>query len=177
MEAQLRCRVPDRPGALAALAGAIGEAGGDIQAVDVVEAGGSEALDDLIVVVDSLEHLDRVLASVRAVDGVVVIHSGASRGHPGDAVTRVAVLLEALLNGAMTVDNGVASLLGGLLRADSAQWVAADQVPSGTDRVLLAEIGDRVLVLQRAYRFTDTERGRAAALLQIALEAARARLP
>jgi hypothetical protein len=175
MEAQLRCRVPDRPGALAALAGAIGEAGGDIQAVDVVEAGNGVALDDLVVVVDSAEHLDRVLASVRKVDDVVLVHAGPSRGHPGDAVSRIAVLLEALLNGAMTVDNGVASLLGGLLRADSARWVPGAEVPPETDRTLLAAVDHRVLVLERAYRFTDTERGRAAALLQVALEAARTR--
>jgi len=53
----LRCSVPDRPGALAVLAGTIGEAGGDIQAVDVVEHGESDALDDLVVVFDDVQQL------------------------------------------------------------------------------------------------------------------------
>lgn len=175
MEAQLRCRVPDRPGALAALAGAIGDAGGDIQSIDVVESGAGYALDDLEVAVDDQEHLERVLLGVRALPDVVVVHSGASRGSAGDAVTRLAIRLEAVLNGAMTVDNGVEALLGGLLRAGSARWVVAGDVPPETDRVLLAAIDHRVLVLERAYRFTATERERAAAVLRVALEAARTR--
>ncbi len=175
MEAQLRCRVPDRPGALAALAGAIGHAGGDIQSVDVVESGAGHALDDLVIGVDDQEHLERVLAGIRALTGVLLVHWGASRGSPGDAVTRTAVRLEAVLNGAMTVDNGVEALLGGMLRARSARWVPAADAPRETDRVLLAAIDHRVLVLDRDYRFTDTERERAAALLRVALEAARAR--
>jgi hypothetical protein len=44
----LRVGVPDRPGALGALATAIGAAGGDIRAVDVIERG-SIAVDDVLI--------------------------------------------------------------------------------------------------------------------------------
>src|SRR5450432_3723842 len=45
----LRVSVPDRPGALGLLAGAIGSAGGDITAVDVVEREASSAIDDILI--------------------------------------------------------------------------------------------------------------------------------
>lgn len=177
MEVVVRCSVPDRPGALAALAGAIGQAGGDIQAVDVVEQSGREALDDLVVVVDDATQLSALLDRVREVPGLTLVHAGPSRGHPGDAVTRLAVGLEAVLNGAMTLDSGVQTLLGGLLRASSAEIVPADRAPGGTDKRLVLPFDDRALVLSRDYRFTSTERERAQALLRVALEAAGTRTP
>ena len=175
LEVMLRCSVPDRPGALAALAGAIGHAGGDIQAVDVVEQAGDEALDDLVVVVDDAGHLSVLLERVREVPGTTLVHAGPSRGHPGDAVTRLAVGLEAVLSGAMTLENGVKTLLGGLLRASSAEIHPVDDAPAAHDRRLVLPFNGRALVLVRDYRFTDTENDRATALLRVALEAAGAR--
>jgi ACT domain len=177
VEVMLRCSVPDRPGALAALAGAIGRAGGDIQAVDVVEHTGREALDDLVVVVTDAGQLSTLLDRVREVPGATLIHAGPSRGHPGDAVTRLAVGLEAVLNGAMTLERGVQTLLGGLLRATTAEIYPLEQAPSGGDKKLVLPFGNRALALSRDYRFTDTERERAQALLRVALEAAGTRTP
>ncbi|HWG93244.1 MAG TPA: ACT domain-containing protein, partial [Mycobacteriales bacterium] len=45
----LRVVLPDRPGMLGALATALGEAGGDILSLDVVERGPDGAVDDLVV--------------------------------------------------------------------------------------------------------------------------------
>jgi hypothetical protein len=45
----LRVMVPDRPGSLGALATAIGDAGGDIAAIDVVERSSTGAVDDVLV--------------------------------------------------------------------------------------------------------------------------------
>ena len=167
----LRCSVPDRPGALAVLAGTIGEAGGDIQAVDVVEHGESDALDDLVVVFDDAQQLSTLLAKIEGLEGVELIHAGPSRGHPGDAVTRLAVGLEAILNGAMTMEHGIRALLGGLLRASSAELMETSAAPSATDKRLVLPVDGRVLVLARDYRFTSTERARAEATLRAALEA------
>jgi len=102
---------------------------------------------------------------------VELIHAGPSRGHPGDAVTRLAVGLEAILNGAMTLEHGIRALLGGLLRAASAEMVEAAAAPSPTDKRLVLAVDGRVLVLARDYRFTSTERTRAEATLRVALEA------
>jgi hypothetical protein len=173
MEIMLRCAVPDRPGRLAALAGAISEAGGDIEAVDVIESADGTALDDVFVRVDGTEGLRTVVARVQALEEVKLIHAGPSRGHPGDAVTRAAIGLEAILSGAMTLTHGVQALLGGLLRASHVTFEAADQAPLNDDCLLVLPFTDKILVLRRDYRFTDTEIDRARALLRVCGEAAR----
>jgi len=175
MEVMLRCRVPDRPGALATLTGAIGESGGDIQAVDVVETADGHAVDDLLVVVDEPAQLQRILDRVRALEGFTVVHAGASRGHPGDAVTRIAVRLEGLMSGAMTLEHGLAALIGGLLRASRAELLPAGGSEEATDQRLVLAVDDRVLVVERDYRFAAVERERADALLRVAVEGVRAR--
>ena len=68
----LRVSVPDRPGALGALASAIGEAGGDITAVDVVERGLSVAVDDVLVETPDATSADTILAKVSALPAVEI---------------------------------------------------------------------------------------------------------
>jgi len=174
MEIMLRCSVPDRPGALGELTGAIGRFGGDIQAVEVVETEDGRALDDLVIVVEP-EGLTRLMDGVRGLPDVEVVHVGPSRGHPGDAVTRLALGLQSLLDGAMTEENGVSALVGGLLRADSVDLVPAREAPRGNARTLVLPFDDRALVVRRVYRFTDTERERTEALVRVTLQAARFR--
>lgn len=161
MELMLRVAVPDRPGALAALAGAISAAGGDIQAVEVVDRLEEEALDDLVVWLDSPEQLRGLLDGVAALEGFRVVHAGPSRGHPGDAVTRVAMGLGALLDTSMTEEHALTTLVGGLLRAASIEMVAAREAPRADGKTLVLPFGGRALVARRDYRFTDTERDRA----------------
>ena len=170
MEVMLRCGLPDRPGALAALAGAIAEAGGDIQAVDVVEHADGRALDDLVVVADP-GRLASLVERLEALPEVELVHVGPSRGHPGDAVTRLAVGLQSLLDGAMTPEHALQTLVGGLLRASSADFVPAQDTPVPCDGVLVVAVDERVLVVRRDYRFTDTERARAAAIAALCLQA------
>ena len=174
LEITLRCDVPDRPGTLAALAGAISEAGGDIVGVDVVETDNGRALDDVGIVIASAK-LQAVIDAVRAVDGLILIHAGPSRGLPGDAVSRLALGIESLLNGAMTLDHAVRTLVGGLLGASRAELVPAGTAPRQGDTVLVLDFDHQHLVVERDYRFTDTERERAAAILRTCLEAAHAR--
>ncbi len=171
MELMLRCALPDRPGELARVATTISAAGGDIHAVDVVEHRDGRVLDDLEL---SLEE-DRVAAlleEISALDGVTVIHAGPSRGHPGDAVTRLSIAVEALFDGITEPRQGICTLIGGMLRARSAELVATPHVPNGDQRVLALDAGGGdLLVLRRDYRFTATERERAQALLRLARRA------
>jgi len=177
MEIMLRVAIPDRPGALATVAAAISEVGGDIQAVDVVETGAGTALDDLVVVVADERGLASLIDHLEAHDGVAVLHAGPSRGHPGDGVTRLAVGLQSMLDGSMDRDHAIEVVVGGALRARRATLMpAAESAGDGGragDRRLILPIGDRVLVLERAYRFTDTEQQRARALLRLCAVAAR----
>lgn len=174
MEITLRCDVPDRPGTLAALAGAISQAGGDIVSVDVVETANDRALDDIGIVIASSK-VQAIIDAVRAVDGLQLIHAGPSRGLPGDAVARLALGVESLLNGAMTLDHAVTTLVGGLLGASRAELVGQGSAPRAAETVLVLDFDHQHLVVQRDYRFTDTERERAAAILRTCLEAAHAR--
>ena len=174
MEIHLRLSVPDRPGMLAAVAGAISHAGGDIAAVGVVETAEDCALDDIEVVIDPAR-LQDLVAAIRGVEGVALIHAGPSRGLPGDAVARLALCVESLLNGAMTLEHAVTTLIGGLLGAARAELLPLGSTRPSGDRVVALDFDHQVLVLERDYRFTDTERERAAAILRTLLEAAGAR--
>jgi hypothetical protein len=68
----LRVVLPDRPGMLGAVATALGEAGGDIVSLDVVERGPDGAVDDLVVAMPSGGLADRLITAAQRVPGVVV---------------------------------------------------------------------------------------------------------
>ena len=68
----LRVVLPDRPGMLGALATALGEVGGDILSLDVVERSSGGAVDDLIVELPPSGLADRLISSAQSVEGVVV---------------------------------------------------------------------------------------------------------
>ena len=68
----LRVVLPDRPGMLGALATALGEAGGDIVSLDVVERGSEGAVDDLIVALPPGGLADALITAAQRVPGVVV---------------------------------------------------------------------------------------------------------
>lgn len=170
MELMVRCSLPDRPGTLAKVASAISGVGGDIQAVDVVETHDGRALDDLELLLDA-DRIPSLLQRLSALDGVRVIHAGPSRGHPGDAVTRLSIGIEALLDGSSEARRGLSTLLGGMLRARSAEFVKHGDAPVDDPRTLALDAGDEVLLLQRDYRFTSTERERGQALMRLARSA------
>ena len=168
MELMLRCALRDRPGELAKVASAISAVGGDIQAVDVVEHHDGYALDDLELLLDE-EHIPVLLERLNALDGVQVVHAGPSRGRPGDAVTRLSIGVTALLDGSSEPRRGISTLIGGMLRARSAEFVKPGDAPENDQRALAVDAGDEVLLLQRDYRFTAAERERARALMRLAL--------
>ena len=68
----LRLVLPDRPGMLGAVATALGEAGGDILSLDVVERGPEGAVDDLVVALPPGRMADVLITSAQSVPGVVV---------------------------------------------------------------------------------------------------------
>src|SRR5450755_844192 len=68
----LRVSVPDRPGALGALASEIGRAGGDITAVDVVERSDTAAVDDILVEAADHTTASQIATSLRSLPDVIV---------------------------------------------------------------------------------------------------------
>ena len=69
----IRVRVPNRPGSLGRVATAIGEAGGNITALDIVEGGGESTIEDVSVDARDAAHAEEIRAAVEALDGVQVV--------------------------------------------------------------------------------------------------------
>lgn len=68
----LRLVLPDRPGALGAVATALGHVGADITSVDVIERGDDYAVDDLVVELPPDRLPDSLVTAARSVEGVAV---------------------------------------------------------------------------------------------------------
>lgn len=68
----LRIWLPDRPGALGAVASRVGAVKADVVGIDVIERDGGVAIDELIVDLPDESLVDLMLAEIRQVDGVGV---------------------------------------------------------------------------------------------------------
>jgi malate dehydrogenase (oxaloacetate-decarboxylating) len=69
----IRVRIDDSRGMLGMVTGAIGEVGGMIGAVDLVEVDGDHSLRDIVVDASGREHWERILAAINALGGAEVI--------------------------------------------------------------------------------------------------------
>jgi malate dehydrogenase (oxaloacetate-decarboxylating) len=72
--ATLRVHLEDRPGAFADVARAIGDAGGNLGAIDLVRVEQSKKVRDVTVDATSADHIDRIVDTVRNVPGAEVEH-------------------------------------------------------------------------------------------------------
>jgi len=70
----LRLRLANLPGMLGHVTSAIGEAGGNIGAIDIVEVGAHHLIRDITVAAGDDEHAESITKAVGAVDGVTVIN-------------------------------------------------------------------------------------------------------
>ena len=68
----LRVWVPDRPGALGAVASRIGAVRGDLIGIDILERGGGRAIDELVVELPDAKLVPLLVSEVSEVDGVDV---------------------------------------------------------------------------------------------------------
>ncbi|MDP9404963.1 MAG: hypothetical protein M3P85_16980 [Actinomycetota bacterium] len=94
----VRVWVPDRPGALGAVASRIGAVRGDLVGIDILERGGGRAIDELVVDLPADDLVPLLVAEMGQVDGVDVEDV---RPAPGfvhdprlDALETAAVLVE-----------------------------------------------------------------------------------
>ncbi|OLE54975.1 MAG: NAD-dependent malic enzyme [Acidobacteria bacterium 13_1_20CM_3_53_8] len=70
----LRVKLSSRAGMLGEVTMAIGRAGGDIGAIDIVSVGPDHIIRDITVQAGSVEHEDEIVNAVRDIDGVEVIN-------------------------------------------------------------------------------------------------------
>ena len=113
----IRVQLPDRPGALGALATAIGSTGADILSVDVVERGSGIAVDDLVVELPSGRLPDLLITAAESVEGVEV---DAVRPYAG--VLDTSRELELVEQVAADQRNGLAVFTEGVPRIIRAGW-------------------------------------------------------
>jgi malate dehydrogenase (oxaloacetate-decarboxylating) len=69
----IRVKLDDNQGILGRATSAIGEAGGVVVAVDVVETDAGQSLRDIVVDATGREHWDQIIAAINAVEGAEVI--------------------------------------------------------------------------------------------------------
>jgi len=122
----IRVVLPDRPGALGAVASAIGHAGGDILSVDIVERSAGQAIDDLVVELPSDKLADSLVSAAASVEGVRV---ESIRPYAGtiDPYRELELLEELALQ-----RHGAAEILAdGVCRLFRSGWALVLQAPDG----------------------------------------------
>jgi hypothetical protein len=126
----LRLWLPDRPGALGAVASRVGAVGGDVVGIDILERGAGRAVDELVVDVPDDERLPLLLAEVAEVDGVdieqVTPVADARRDPRLDALETAAMLV-----GAHDPAEAVATLCEHASRTFGASWAAVIDLEHG----------------------------------------------
>jgi hypothetical protein len=130
----LRLVLPDRPGALGAVATALGGVGADILSVDVIERSPGFAVDDLVLELPADKLADSLLTAAASVEGVRVEsirpYAGVIDPH------RELELLEAL---ATHPSDAAYVLADGVARIFRAGWALVLEAPvEGLSRVLAA---------------------------------------
>ncbi len=130
----LRIVLPDRPGALGAVATALGGVGADILSLDVIERGPGAAIDDLVVELPPDKLADSLVSAAVTVEGVRVesIRPYAGQIDPHRE-------LELLDNLAAKPHESLAVLADGVARVFRAGWaIVLDAPVSGQSSVLAA---------------------------------------
>ena len=125
----VRMWLPDRPGALGAVASRIGAVRGDVVGIDILERGAGRAIDELVVELPDANLVSLLLSEVNQVDGVDV-----EDVRPAVAARRDA-RLDALDTAALLVETSDrVGLLGRLVACSrkgfEADWAAAIDVES-----------------------------------------------
>lgn len=126
----MRMWLPDRPGALGAVASRIGAVRGDVVGIDILERGAGRAIDELVVELPDASVLGLLLSEVAEVDGVDVedvrpASAGASDVRL-DALDSATLLVEAT-----SVPELMKELVGRAQALFEGEWTAAVDLDDG----------------------------------------------
>jgi hypothetical protein len=122
----IRVVLPDRPGALGAVASALGGAGADIMSVDIVERSAGQATDDLVVELPADRLPDSLVSAAASVPGVRV-----ESIRPYAGVIDPFRELELLEKLAVHTGDAPALLADGFCRLFRCSWSLVLQGPAG----------------------------------------------
>ena len=133
----VRLWLPDRPGALGAVASRIGAVRGDVVGIDILERGAGRVIDELVVDLPDADLVSMLVAEITQVDGVDVEDV---RPAPAELVDPRLDALEtaAVLVGATTFSELLAALVAHARRDFGAEWAVVVDLD---ERVLLASHG------------------------------------
>src|SRR5574338_847624 len=130
----LRVWLPDRPGALGAVASRIGAVKGDVVGIEILETGQGQAVDELVVQLPDATLVDLLVGEVRQVDGVEVeeVRAVGPGGHDplGDTLDTAAAIVAAT-----DTDGLLATVRDQVTRAVAAVWAAVVDREAGTTLV------------------------------------------
>lgn len=133
----MRMWLPDRPGALGAVASRIGAVRGDVVGIDILERGAGRAIDELVVELPDASVLGLLLSEVAEVDGVDV--EDVRPATPGARDVRLDALDSAtLLVEAPNVAELMKELVGRASAVFEGEWAAAVDLD---ERLLVAAEG------------------------------------
>lgn len=127
----LRLWLPDRPGALGAVASRVGAVGGDVVGIDILERGAGRAIDELAIELPDPGVVELLIHEVQQVDGVDVEEIrpvGEALHDPRlDALETAAILV-----GAATTEEMLDALCTHAVRTIGAAWAAIVALEDGT---------------------------------------------
>lgn len=126
----VRVWLPDRPGALGAVASRIGAVRGDVIGIDIVERGAGRAVDELVIDLPDPTVVDLMVAEIGEVDGVDVEDVRAMAGPPPDPAV-AALTLAARLRSTPTECQRDSLVVDGALELLGAQWSVLVDEPTG----------------------------------------------
>ena len=120
----MRVELPDVPGSLGRVASAIGEAGGDIDAIEIVEKRDGFAVDDVLLEIPAGTMPDSIISACSVLDGVSVLWI--SRYAAGGNLFLDLEVVESLTEDPSTARDRLIDLLPIAFRVDWAARVTAD---------------------------------------------------
>lgn len=134
----LRVWIPDRPGALGALASRIGAVGGDVAGIDILERGAGRVIDELVVELPGEDPsiVDLLVSEIHQVDGVDVESIRPVVAAPRDPRLD-ALETAAMLVGAPTAQDAIVELCVHAVRTVGAIWGAV--IDLETDELVASE--------------------------------------
>ena len=127
----VRVWLPDRPGALGAVASRVGALHADVVGIDILERGGGRAVDELTVNLEDASHVDLLVQEIGQVDGVDVEHVRPARNAHSRRTVDSIEMAPAMLNASDT-PSLLNALVLGLAALFEADWAAVIDASSST---------------------------------------------
>lgn len=135
----VRVWLPDRPGALGAVASRIGSVRADVVGIDILERGAGRAADELTIDIEDPQHVDLLIKEIGQVDGVDVEHVRPARAVLGDRAVE-ALDLAAAIASATDREELIDEVVSGTAALFGADWVAA--VSMARPPAVVSSVGD-----------------------------------